>query len=165
MPIIICNVEEQRSLEREPYLTLGKKIKSFKGNFDSQEIELNVGSSKEGFGKGFFSDREYVVDPKLNFAFGKTKDAETGAWRWFVKMTYSFECTDSNFHYYQRHIKLLKKRIPYFYIASASHFSFASHLDDRFELEFDVLVEDQNNILQVCYSLLNQIITIFSFED
>lgn len=78
---------------------------------------------------------------------------------------YSFECNESNLDYYRRHIKLLKKRVPYFYIPDVTHFAFSSQIDDEFNMQFDVLVKNGEKVLQVCYSLLNQIISILSFED
>lgn len=80
-------------------------------------------------------------------------------------MLYSFECNENNLQYYRKHISLLKKRIPYFYIPNVSQFSFSSQIDDEFTMRFDALVDDENNVLQVRRSLLNQLIAILSFED
>lgn len=166
MPVIYYNIDEQRSLEKEPYKSLTKRFKGLKNALEEKEIELNIGADREGFAKGFYTDFEFTNDAKVKFIF--SREADTGSKessQIFVRMIFSFECNESNLHYYRRHIKLLKKRIPYFYIPEATHFAFSSQIDDEFNMQFDVLVEKEDKVLQVCYSLLNQIIAILSFED
>lgn len=166
MPVIYYNIDEQISLEKEPYKSLTKRFKSLKNALEEKEIELNIGADREGFAKGFYTDFEFTNDAKVKFLFSKEADAGTKEKaQIFVRMVFSFECNESNLHYYRRHIKLLKKRIPYFYIPEATHFAFSSQIDDEFNMQFDVLVEKEDKVLQVCYSLLNQIIAILSFED
>ena len=46
-----------------------------------------------------------------------------------------------------------------------SHFGYETHLDERFTLDFDVIVPNMNDVLNVCYCLLNLIIAILAFED
>lgn len=167
MPVIYYNIDEQKSLEKEPYKSLTKRFKNLKNALEEKEIELSIGTDKEGFSKGFYTDFEFTNDAKVKFIF--SKEAETGLRgekpKIFVRMIFSFECNESNLHYYRRHIRLLKKRIPYFYIPEATHFAFSSQIDDEFNMQFDALVGDEDKVLQVCYSLLNQIIAILSFED
>lgn len=165
MGVIFFDVKRQSSQDKEPYSAFAKKYKALKGNIDSSEIELNIGNGKEGFCKGFYRDEDYMVNPKLKFIFGsdiRNSDRATGC---FIRMTYSFECNDCNFDFYRRHIKLLKARAPYLYIPSVTHFEITSHIDDRFELIFDVIVPDKSKIEESCYSLISTIIAILSFED
>lgn len=166
MPVIYYNsISELSSLSKDPYASFSKKFKSLK-DIDGQEIELRIDNGKEGFYKGFHTDDCYMENANLRFVFAVMHNSSDPRDEvYFVRMVYSFSCNDENFHYYQRHIGLLKKRIPYFYIPNVSNFEFSSQLDDNFNLQFDVLVKDKETILQVCYSLINQIITIFSFED
>ena len=165
MPVIYYNIEQQKSLEREPYRSLTKRFKNLKNALEEKEIELGIGADKEGFAKGFFTDFKFTKDARLRFVFSKEADAEGQKSKTFVRMIFSFECNEDNLYYYRRHIKLLKLRVPYFYIPGATHFAFSSQMDDEFNMQFDVLVEDDDKVLQVCYSLLNQIIAILSFED
>lgn len=163
MPVIYYNIDELKSLEREPYKILTKRYKSLKNVLEEKEIEINIGSDKEGFSKGFYTDSEFTNEAKIRFIF--SKEAGTEKSQYFIRMIYSFECNESNLDYYRRHIKLLKKRVPYFYIPDVTHFAFSSQIDDEFNMQFDVLVKNRGKVLQVCYSLLNQIISILSFED
>lgn len=165
MPVIYYSIDEQKSLEKEPYKTLTKRFKSLRNALEEKEIELTIGSDKEGFTKGFFVDNEFTNDAKIRFVFSKEATASLSEAHVFVRMIFSFECNESNLHYYRKHIKLLKKRVPYFYIPEATHFAFSSQIDDEFNMQFDVLVKNEEKVLQVCYSLLNQIIAILSFED
>ena len=163
MPVIFFNsISKHNSLEKDPYASFTKKFKGLK-KFDGQEIELRIDNGKEGFHKGFYTDDCFMENANLKFAFA---DVTSGAEKaYFIRMNYSFGCNSENIHYYQRHISLLKQRVPYFYIPFAANFEFSSHIDDEFNLQFDVLVKNEADVLQVCYCLINQIITIFSFED
>ena len=167
MPVIYYNIDEQNSLDREPYKSLTKKFRNIKYALDANEIEIDIGSDEEGFVNGFYTDFDFTNEAKLKFVFSRTdgnytKNKIPGV---FVGMLYSFECNENNIHFYRKHISLLKKRIPYFYIPNVSHFAFSSQIDEEFTMRFDALVEDENNVLQVCYSLLNQLIAILAFED
>lgn len=165
MGIIFSDVKKHFCLEKEPYSVFAKKYRALKGNIDSNEIVLSIGNGKEGFWKGFYRDDDYMVDPKIKFVFGSNIRNSDGAGGSFIRMTYSFECNDCNFAYYRRHIKLLKSRAPYLYIPGVTHFEITSHLDEEFELIFDVIIADKNKIEETCYSMLGLIIAILSFED
>lgn len=166
MPVIFySSISELSSLSKEPYANFAKKYKSLK-SLDGQEIEVRIDNGKEGFHKGFYTDDCYMENANLRFVFATMNNsADSKEKVYFIRMVYSFSCNEDNFQYYQRHIGLLKKRVPYFFIPNVSNFEFSSQLDDNFNLQFDVLVKERENILTVCYSLINQIITIFSFED
>ena len=164
MPVIYFNIAEQRSLEKEPYTTLTKRFKGLKYNLDGQEIEIKIASEKEGFLRGFYTDHEFTNDAVLRFVFAKVKSGKNSE-ATFVRMEFSFESNDDNYYFYQHHIKLLKKRVPYFYIPFASNFEFSHQVDEHFKMNFDILVENESDVLNACYSLLNQLIAIFSFED
>ena len=83
----------------------------------------------------------------------------------FVRMSFSFDCNEENYPFYQPKIRALKKRAEYFFIPMVSHFGYETHLDERFTLDFDVIVPNMNDVLNVCYCLLNLIIAILAFED
>ena len=165
MSIVFSDVRKHTSVEKEPYSIFAKKYRALKGDIDSSKIELSIGSGKDGFCKGFYKDEDYMVNPKIKFVFGSNICNSDGSKGSFVRMVYAFECNDCNFEYYRRHITSLKSRAPYLYISGATHFEITSHLDEQFELIFDVIVPDKNRVEAVCYSLLGMIIAIFAFED
>lgn len=165
MSIIYSDVERQQSLEKEPYTILTKRYRGIKKDLDGQEIVLPLFSGKDGFFKGFYTDREYTNNASLCFFFSKEKSKNDESSSFFVRMKYSFDCDEHNYWYYKRHTDLLRKRVPYFYIPFASNFEFSHNVDDRFNMMFDIIVETEENVLQACYCLLNLIIAIFSFED
>ena len=167
MPVIFYNLEEQKSLEREPYKTLSKKFRNINYALDNCEIKLDIGSDDEGFSDGFYTDFNFTNNAELKFVFSRSDEthAKNKPSSILVSMLYSFECNSYNEQFYRHFIELLKKRLPYFYIPNATHFSFSSQQDDNFVFQFNALVDDENNVLEVCYSLLNQLIAILSFED
>ena len=48
--------DELKSLEKDPYKVLTKRYKSLKNALEEKEIEINIGSDKEGISKGFYTD-------------------------------------------------------------------------------------------------------------
>ena len=65
MPVIFYNLEEQKSLEREPYKTLSKKFRNINYALDNCEIKLDIGSDDEGFSDGFYTDFNFT-EPYTN---------------------------------------------------------------------------------------------------
>lgn len=165
MTTIFSDVKKLSCLEKEPYIAFAKKYKSLKGNIDFTEIELSIGNGKEGFYKGFYSDDDYMVTPKIKFMFKSDVLNNDGATGILVRMVYTFECNDCNFSYYRRRIKLLKARAPYLYVAGVTHFEITSHVDEEFELIFDAIITEKAEVEKTCYSLLSMIIAILPFED
>lgn len=98
MPIIYYNIDEQRSLEKEPYKSLTKRFKNLKNALEGKEIELKIGADKEGFANGFFTDFEFTNDAEIRFVFSKEADVglRGGQPKTFVRMIFSFECNESN---------------------------------------------------------------------
>ena len=85
MPVIYYNIDEQKSLEKEPYKSLTKRFKNLKNALEEKEIELSIGADKEGFSKGFYTDFEFTNDAKVKFIF--SKEAETGLeWQFWKLM-------------------------------------------------------------------------------
>ncbi len=163
MPVIYYNMDEMKSLEREPYKTLVKRFKSLENALEEKEIEINI-SDKDGFSKGFYTDSDYADNLKVKFVFSR-EESHNGRGKVFVRMIFSFDCDEGSLYYYRIHIKALKKRVPYFYIPDVTHLAFSSQFDDDISIVFDTLVADETKTLQVCCSLLNQIIAVLAFED
>lgn len=167
MAIIFINCSPINSLNKEPYTTLAKKYKRIEENIDGETIEIYLSNYKEtGFSKGFYSDEVFVHDPTVQFFFASVKpDKSISEESTFVRMSFSFDCNEENYPFYQPKIRALKKRAEYFFIPMVSHFGYKTHLDERFTLDFDVIVPNMNDVLNVCYCLLNLIIAILAFED
>ena len=101
MPFIYYNIDEQNSLNREPYKSLTKKFRNIKYALDANEIEIDIGGDKEGFINGFYTDFDFTNEAKLKFVFSKTdgnytKNKIPGI---FVGMLYSFECNENNINF------------------------------------------------------------------
>lgn len=168
MPVLFINMKEQTSLEKEPYLSFMKRFEALEGNLDGECVKLYVGKGKSGtFSKGFYIDESYCKNPMITFEFARINSSnKEGEKETFIRMTYSYEC-DSRYdlEWQMDMIKALRRRIPYFYIPSVSHLEFSSPIEDDVRLQFDVLVPESEDVPQVCCSLINQVIAIFSFED
>ena len=80
-------------------------------------------------------------------------------------MAFSFDCNEDNYQFYQPKLQALKKRADYFYIPMVTHMGYEAYLNERFVMNFDVVVQDENNVLEVCFCLLNLIIAILAFEN
>lgn len=170
MPFIYVNLNEQKSLEREPYTSFTKKYEVIKENLNGEKIELRVGNGKSNsFSNGFFTDDGcYAKNLRLNFIFASLPkdDTESTNGKTLIRMTYSFEYDDAeSLNYHLDKVKALEKRVPFFYIPLASAFEMTYQINSEFTLLFDVVVDDEKDVQQVCYSLINQIITIYSFEN
>lgn len=165
MPIIYYNVSPMASTSKEPYITLTRRFKRIEHHLDGQEIEIGL-AGKEGFSKGFYSDSVFLRDPLLRFIFADAGSGQNStAQPVFVRMAFSFECNEKNFFYYQPQIQALKKRYEYFFIPLVSHLGFEAQLDERFNMNFDVVVPNAKDVLTVCYCLINLIIAILCFEN
>ena len=165
MTLIYSNIEEQTSLKKEPYKTLSEEYKHIQNDFDGQEICLKDFSEKMGFSNGFFTD-EFIKNPIIRFSFYKSKLKGIISPMTLIQMEYSFESDDDNYCViYQKRMKLLRKRIPYIFIPHVSHVEFSTSIEDSFKMTFNVLVENEANILDACYCLINLVIAIFAFEN
>lgn len=161
MPVLLIDMQEQTSLDREPYLTFGKRFYDLEGRLNGETVKINVGRGKSGsFSKGFYIDEAYCKNPMFTFYFADTDDKKT-----FIRMTYSYECDNRcDLEWQGELIKALRRRIPYVYIPSVTHLEFSSPLEDDVKLQFDVITPNREDVFQVCCSLINQVIAIFSFE-
>ncbi len=168
MPVLFVNMKKHNSTEREPYSSFAKRFDSVKDNLHGERIELCAGSGKRGaFNNGFYNDEDYFKNAMLTFDFAEIDNGTDISPRsTFVRMTLSYECsTYCDIEYQLQRIKALKLRVPYFYIPDVTHLEFSSPIDEDVKLQFDVLVPDKEKILNVCCSLINQVIAVFSLDD
>lgn len=167
MAILFINCSPIDSLSKEPYSTLAKKYKRIEDRVDGEIIEIFLSDNKNsGFSKGFYSDEVFVHDPAVQFIFS-TIESREGIPKnsTFVRMSFSFDCNEDNYRFYQPKIQALKKRADYFYVPMVSHLGYEAYLSERFTMNFDVVVPDKSNVLDVCFCLLNLIIAILAFEN
>ena len=165
MPILYYGLSPLKSLTKDPYYTMAEKNNRIRECLDGQEIEISLGE-KEGFAMGFYSSG-FMSKPLIKFIYADLDSAHGAPEEsTFIRMTFSFQCGDDNYLYYKPKIQALKKRADFLYIPMASDFGFSAQLeDDRFNLNFDTVVYEKHDVLQVCYCLLNLIIALFAFED
>ena len=163
MTIVFSDINEQGNsvLENKPYKILTEEYQRIRNDIDGQEICINnLSEKKEGFYNGFFVD-ELTQNPTIKFSFYKSQEQAT-----LIQMEYSFRFNDdSECIVYQRRMKALRQRIPYFYLPFAGHVEFSHSIENKFIHTFTVLAKDEDKILDCCYCLLSLIIAIFSFDD
>lgn len=167
MPVLFIDMKEQTSLEKEPYLSLSRRLEALEGNYDSECVKIPLSKGKNGtFSKGFYQDDSYCKNPRITFMFRELAGKPSDEGGIFIRMTYSYECENRyDMDWQMDMIKALKRRIPYYYIPNVSHLEFSSPIGDDVRLQFDVLVPEREAVPQVCFSLINQVIAVFSFED
>ena len=166
MAIIFFNCSPIDSINRDPYLTLEKKYRRIRESLDGEKIEIHLSGKSDGFSKGFYSDDVFIHDPMVQFFFATMESSESKTQKsTFVRMAFSFDCNEDNYQFYQPKLQALKKRADYFYIPMVTHMGYEAYLNERFIMNFDVVVQDENNVLEVCFCLLNLIIAILAFEN
>ncbi len=167
MPVLFIDMKEQTSLEKEPYVSFLKRFEALEENIDGEFVKIHLGKGKNGtFSKGFYQDDSYCKNPRITFMFKEISGKPSDGTETFIRMTYSYECENRyDMDWQMDMIKALKRRIPYYYIPNVSHLEFSSPIGEDVRLQFDVLVPKRADVPQVCCSLINQVIAVFSFED
>lgn len=166
MAILFINCSPIDSLSKEPYSTLAKKYKRIEDRVDGEIIEIFYRITRiAAFQKDSIRTR-FVHDPAVQFIFSTIESREgISKNSTFVRMFFSFDCNEDNYQFYQPKIQALKKRADYFYVPMVSHLGYEAYLSERFTMNFDVVVPDKSDVLDVCFCLLNLIIAILAFEN
>lgn len=170
MPILYVTFDEQHNcLKRNPYLDLEKRFNDFKEKLNGKEIELRLGDGKNngGFCDGFYTDGNYCCNPRIIFKFADVNNKEEKNKDTFVRMMYAFDYEECDeLKYFLQKIQALKLRIPYIYIPNVTYFDFNFQIDvDKLNWNFDVIVPENKDILNVCHSLMSMLITLFAFDE
>lgn len=167
MPVFYVNLNKQKSLTKEPYVSFLKKYDVIKEDVHGEQIELRVGGKDGCFANGFYVDEVYYKNPRLRLDFAtipSPEDADVTCT--LVRASYTYEDEDGyDLDFHLRRIKDIKKRAPYYYIPGASHFEFSSQIDDAYHLLFDVLVDDMAKVPEVCCSLISLMISVFTLDN
>ena len=165
--LLYVNLKKHDSLKKEPYAAFTKKFNMIRDNLNGEQIDLRVGGKDGTFANGFYIDEVFYKNPELKFDFAVIPSPEdattTGV---FIRATYAYEGEDYyEFDTHLQRVRDIKKRAPYYYIPSATHFEFSSQIEDEYKLYFDAVATDADKALEVCYSLISLIISIFSLEN
>lgn len=171
MPVIYM-LNKQNSLLKELYLSFDKKYKMISEELHGSEIELPVGNGKQGpFSNGFYNcDYAYQRNMMMKFNFVKVnpEQVELNASKecTFVRCTYSFEYNESDMlDYHLNRLKALMLRADYFYIPKVEYLEFLHKVDKEISIYLDAIVIETDDVLQVCHSMINQFVAIFSLDD
>ena len=171
MPIIFL-VNKSEPLEKGIYSEFTKRFRRFVDAGElcgkGESIEFPVGSSRREKFDGIYTDNFYQQDAKMKFSFFKNPMEEG----FYIRMEYSFKHENkdnketTSFH--ADRIHEMKKRADFIYIPKISHFELSFVLDDEdYKMYMDVGVPMQEGeaLLQVCYSLINQVISMYCMDD
>ena len=171
MPIIFL-VNKSEPLEKGIYSEFAKRFRRLveAGGLcgKGESIEFPVGSNKSEKFDGIYTDNFYQQDAKIKYSFFKNPMEEG----FFIRMEYAFKHDNrdnketTSFH--ADRIHEIKKRASYFYIPKVSHFELSFVLDDedyKMYMDIGVSAEDEETLLQVCYSLINQVISMHCMDD
>ncbi len=171
MPVIYM-LNKQNSLLKEPYISFDKKYKMISENLHGGEIELPIGTGKQGqFSNGFYNcDYTYQRNMIMKFNFVKVNpeqvEINTSKECTFVRCTYSFEYNESDMlDYHLNRLKALTLRTDYFYIPKVEYLEFSYKVDKEINIYLDAIVVGQEDVKQVCHCMINQFIAIFSLDD
>lgn len=172
MPVIYM-INKQNSLLKEPYLSFDKKYKMISEELHGSEIELPIGTGKQGqFSNGFYNCdyAAYRRNMMLKFTFAKVHpeqvDINTSQECTFIRCTYSFEYNESDMlDYHLNCLKALMLRTDFFYIPKVEYLEFSYKVDKEINIYLDAIVIEMDDVQQVCHSMINQFIAIFSLDD
>ena len=62
-------------------------------------------------------------------------------------------------------LKALMLRADYFYIPKVEYLEFSYKVDKEINIYLDAIVMETDDVQQVCHSMINQFIAIFSLDD
>lgn len=167
MPVIYM-LKKQNSLEKEPYVSFDKKYKMISESIYDKEIELPIGVGKPGqFSNGFYyCDYAYQRNMVIKFNFVKVDPGAAESSGVFVRCTCSFEYNESDMlDYHLNRLKSLSLRTDYYYIPKAEYLEVSYKVDSEINIYLDAIVSDVKDVQQVCHSMINQYISIFSLDD
>lgn len=171
MPVIYM-LNKQNSLMKEPYLSFDRKFKMISEELNGTEIELSIGSGKPGqFLNGFYNcDYAYQRNMMMKFSFVNINpeqiDLNGAKESTFVRCTYSFEYNESDMlDCHLNRLKAYSLRTDYYYIPKAEYLEFSFKVDSEINIYMDAIVVEKQDVQQVCHSMINQFISIFSLDD
>lgn len=169
MPVIYM-LNKQNSLLKEPYCSFDKKYRLISEELHGSEIQLPIGKQGQ-FSNGFYNcDYAYQHNMILKFNFMKVNSEQLESNNIkdgiFVRCTYAFEYNESDMlEYHLNRLKAITLRADYFYIPKAEYLEFSYKVDKEINMYMDAVVVEKEDVQQVCHSMINQFITMFSLDD
>lgn len=169
MPVIY--IMKKNSLQKEPYLSFDKKFKAVSDELYGAEIELPISTGKKGeFANGFYNcDYAFQRNVMLKFHFAKVApeqlegSSEEGT---FIRATYSFEYDESDMlDFHLTRLKAFSLRGDYYYIPNVEYIEYSYSIAQEIHINIDAIVLNSKDVQQVCHSIINQFIAIFSLDD
>lgn len=165
-------LNKQNSLTKEPYASFDKKYKMISDELYGNEIALPVANGKQGqFSNGFYNcDFAYQHNIMIKFSFAKVTpeqvEIDGEGMLTFVRCTYLFEYNEADMlDYHLSRLKAFSLRTEYYYIPKAEYLEFSYKVDKEINIYMDAIVLEQADVQQVCHSMINQFISIFSLDD
>ena len=67
--------------------------------------------------------------------------------------------------YHLNRLKAFTLRTDYFYISKIEYLEFSYKVDKEINIYMDAIVVEQADVQQVCHSIINQFVAIFSLDD
>lgn len=170
MPVIYM-IQKQSSLQKEPYASFDKKYKSVTDELYGAEIELPISTAKKGeFANGFYNcDYAFQRNVMLKFCFAKVAPEQLDGCNeegTFIRATYSFEYDESDMlDFHLNRLKSFSLRGDYYYIPNVEYVEYSYSIAKEIHINIDAIVLNIEDVQQVCHSIINQFIAIFSLDD
>ncbi len=102
----------------------------------------------------------------IKFSFAKMVKENSEEEGTFIRCTCSFEYNESDvFDYHLARLKAMLLRADYYYIPNAEYLEVSYNVDGEINIHIDAIVMELHDVQQVCHSMLNQYISIFSLDD
>lgn len=155
-------------LNREPYASFINEYNKLNGTIDEKLIELTIDFDECELIDGFWHDGCYHKEKMIKFWLKENSNGTNEN----DKSTEISACIMIEFdpkehvEVHLERIESIKQRIPFFFIPMVSHMKTKLYLDDEyFNVNIEVIVPNTENIKDVCMSIINQYICMFSMID
>ena len=167
MKIIINSNQKNNPLEKEPYKTLIKHLRTFEGSYKDESITLGWPYDTDTiFQDGFYIGNEDDIKqvPHIDYIF--TELSDNGSTKEFVRCIHSNKFSRNNYSelIFDR-VHNISLRLPYVYIPNVESFEAECTLSDKVIVTMDAVVSDKKYVEDVCCLMLSHMITIFSLDD
>lgn len=168
MPMVVIK-NKQNSLLKEPYVSFDKKFLAISKNLYGKEIELIIGTGIEGeFVNGFYNNSDFQFGMNMKFNFEKVfiEQPDNEKESIFVRCAYTYKYNDSDLlDVHWTRLKAASARKDFYYIPNAEFLEFSYNISDSISMYLDAIVLKREDVPQVCHSMINHFITMFSFDD
>lgn len=156
MPMIYIP-DDHNPLQREPYKTFTVKYHALE-EINGAEISFTVPEADTFYGSFLFQYQKAA--PLITVRFLKTANE-----RWLVRLqSDTFIGDDEPLSHYTLFADDIERQSELFYIPSMQ-LSTEVTVGSTFRVRFDAILEEGTDLLTGAYSLLHQLVTVFTFEN